>query len=395
MKPGDVIELSVERMSYGAAAVGRYSVGGPEDRPVVVFVDGAAPGERIEARITKQKKNYWEASLVRILTPSGERVTPPCPDFGVCGGCQWQHLSYAAQLRAKADVLLHQVQRATHLPREKLESLLVTHGAVNPFRYRARVQARGNGKGIGYFKAGSREIVHTEDCLIIRPEIRRAWDNFQATKPLTELSRKEGMFKVEWTLTETGQVREAINQEHAALGFTQINPEQNEVLRTVVEKAVLEGTGGRDLLLDLYAGDGNLSRKLSPRFERTVCVETHGLGRTAERLFQHLEITDVSQLPGGVTHVSEDVGDFLRSPRFKTLKPNAIIADPPREGLAGTAALIAQRHVPTVVLVSCDPSTLARDLAAFIDTYEIQRLHLVDMFPQTYHLEIAAVLHRL
>jgi 23S rRNA (uracil1939-C5)-methyltransferase len=232
----------------------------------------------------------------------------------------------------------------------------------------------------------------------LRPELQRSWNLFAMTKPLGELARKEGMFKVEWTLTETGQIREAVNLEHAALGFTQINPEQNEVLRAIVEHAVLEGTGSRDMLLDLYAGDGNLSRRLAPRFERTVCVESHGPGRPPEKLFQQLEITEggdlLSKLEGGVTHVSEEVEAFLRSPRFKNIKPNALIADPPREGLLSTAALIAQRHAPTVVLVSCDPSTLARDLAAFTDTYKIQRLHLVDMFPQTFHLEAVVALRR-
>jgi 23S rRNA (uracil1939-C5)-methyltransferase len=374
------IEVQIERMSFGPAAVGRVRLPG-EDRALVVFVEGAAPGELVRARVTRKDKNYWEAKLVEILRRSPDRIEPPCPVFGRCGGCQWQHLDYAAQVRAKEEILLHQLQRATRLEPEALRAKLTAHPAKNPFGYRTRLQVHGNRRGIGFFAPGSHEVVPTHECLVAHPDIRRAWAEFAAHRPLGELSRATGGFKVEWTRTDSGQVMEAINRKHGAFGFTQVNAEQNaELVRVVTE---LAGTG--DVLLDLYGGDGNLSERLLDRFPKILSVDSFNRG-----------IDPTTASPGaGRTFIRQDVEAFLverRLPEWGIDRVDCVIADPPRNGLRGTSSLISGLKAPRIILVSCDPATLSRDLSVLLGPYSVDRIHLIDMFPQTYHMETVVLL---
>src|SRR5262249_1858215 len=157
-------------------------------------------------------------------------VAPPCPVFEKCGGCQWQHLSYEAQLRAKEEIVLHQLHRTAKLDLADLKSKLKVHAAKNPLGYRARLQLHGDKQGIGFFATGSHKIVHTENCIVAHPQIQEAWAKFLRARPLAELAKATGQFKVEWTRTDSGQLLESFNRKHGALGFTQINPEQNAVL---------------------------------------------------------------------------------------------------------------------------------------------------------------------
>ena len=372
--PGDTLEVDVERMSFGSAAVGRVVLAAGE-KPLVVFVEGAAPCERVKARITRVRKNHVEALTETVIKPSPSRTTPPCHHFGACGGCQWQHLTYDAQLAAKTDVLIHQIARGTHIPEGNLRSRLQVHGAKSPLGYRARLQARGEGPHIGFYKAASKDLVPIDECPIARPEIRAAWHHFKRPKP---------PFKVEWTLLPDGSVRETLNQPHAAEGFTQVNPEQNAVLVDLVAGAARASGGER--LLDLYGGDGNLTNAITADFTHIVSVEAYGPGEPASAL--------KAPLAPGRHFVRERVEAFLDAKSMQRFAAfDVIIADPPREGLVGPiAGRIARLGAPTLILVSCDPSTLARDLAAFTADYEIKQLHLVDMFPQTFHIESVSVL---
>lgn len=386
MEIGELLDLETERMSFGPAAVARHRPSG-EERAVVVFVEGAAPREAIRARLTRRHKNYWEAELVEVLRPSPDRVVPPCPVFGRCGGCQWQHLSYPAQLRAKEEILLHQIERATRIPQNELKTKLSVHGAKSQYGYRARLQARGDRQGLGFFAPGSHTIVHTQECLVADPAIREAWSELLETGKHAELAAPTGQFKIEWTKAGT-QVHQAVNREHGALGFTQINPEQNQVLVDVVTE-LARGAPGRGMLLDLYSGDGNLSEKLVADFGRTVCVDEHTGQDPAE----------IKNLPEkGRVFVRSGVEEFLRDGYLQSWLESAsasgvgcAITDPPRNGLREVASRVAGLRTPRIILVSCDPATLARDLTAFTSSggadYRIDEIHLIDMFPQTFHLE--------
>ena len=392
---GDILELEIERMSFGPAAVARYQIPGAS-KPVVVFVRGAAPQDVVRAKITKCSKNFWDAQAIEVLKPSPLRVTPPCSVFDQCGGCQWQHMSYDAQVSSKKDVLLHQIQRATQLDGKFLDSITTVHAAPNPLGYRTRIQARGDAKGLGFYQESSRQLIHVNECIVCHPKIREAWSQFLENKPLKQLSQNKmsrddldkGQFKVEWTLTESGDVLEAINREHAALGFTQINPEQNEVMiRVVSELATSQGALQGNFLLDLYAGAGNLSKGLTRHFTNVICVEAYA--PQWAKVHENQDSLATSLAPGQ-TLIRERVESFLKAKHWQQWGfkgPDCIIADPPRAGLEGTAAQIASLKAKRVVLVSCEPSTLARDLREFLPHYEMESIHLVDMFPQTYHIE--------
>ncbi|MBI3558104.1 MAG: class I SAM-dependent RNA methyltransferase [Deltaproteobacteria bacterium] len=379
MNTGDTIELNIDRMSFGPAAVGRIQPAG-EERAIVVFVEGACPNERALVKLTKNHKSYWQAQLVSIIEPSSERTQPPCPVFQRCGGCQWQHLSYPAQVAAKTEILIHQLNRATRIPSEELKAKLQVHGAFSPYGYRARLQVHGDGKGIGFFAPASHSIVHAGRCLVAHPDIQNAWSDFLANRPLAELAKATGQFKIEWTRTPNGQVKEALNRKHAADGFTQVNPEQNEVLI----KIVADRAKGGKLLLDLYGGDGNLTNSLTGSFENILSVDSYNDGADP--------ISVQAPLKPGRLFVREKVEDFLSDQRWRDWgfegAIDCIVTDPPRDGLREAAGHIADLQAPRVILVSCDPSTLARDLTAFTSSrYQVDAIHLIDMFPQTYHLE--------
>lgn len=383
MQVNEVIELEIESMSFGPAAVARHG----ESR-AVVFVTGAIPGEKVRARLTKKYKNYWEAELVEVLSSSPDRIAPPCAVFEKCGGCQWQFMTYEAQVRAKKEILVHQLKRTARLPLEEIESKLTVHPAKNPFGYRARLQVHGDARGLGFYGSRTHDIVHTDKCLVAHPDVQKAWDEFRASRPLAELAKATGQFKVEWTRTETGQLREAINRKHGALGFTQVNLEQNEVLKDLV-KTLASKAPKHDVLFDLYGGDGNLSRNLSGTFARTACVDLFNQGADPADLN--------GELKPGLSLINAKVEDFLVNQYWRDWgveRPDCVIADPPRDGMRDAASKVAALNASRVVLVSCDPSTLARDLTAFSTSYSIDAIHLVDMFPQTYHLETVVALSR-
>ncbi len=377
MRTGDQIEVTIERMSHGEQAIARHPQA--DGRAIVIFVNGGAPGEKALVRLTKQNKKYWESEIVMVVSPSKDRVKPPCPVFGKCGGCDWQHLSYPAQMEAKKDYVLFQLEKSLKMQKSTLEEKLTLHPAKNPFNYRARVQVRGNAKGLGFFGRGSNDLIKVEKCAVVRPEIQETWETFARTRPLPELAGKAGQFKVEWSLTETGQIHESLNKDHAAIGFTQINPEQNNVLQDIVTNSITQ-CPTKDLLFDLYGGEGNLSRKVKG-FAKTYCVDAYNSGTP---------VTEISKTADGLTIINARTREFLLEKSWlhwgkKT--PDCVIADPPRNGLEECAEPIAKLGAQNVILVSCDPNTLARDLAAFITKYTVTAIHVLDMFPQTHHIE--------
>lgn len=385
MKVNDILEIEIDRMSFGPAAVGRIALEG-QSRAMVIFVEGALPGERASVKLTRSHKSYWEAELVKVLRPSPERVQPPCPVFGRCGGCQWQHLAYPAQVRAKEQILIHQLSRATRISEDELRSRLKSHPAPSAFGYRARLQARGDERGIGFFAAASHSIAYTDHCPVAHPDIQKAWSTFLLERPLRELAKATGQFKIEWTREDNGQVLEALNRKHGAFGFTQVNPEQNQILTSIT--AELAGSGG--VLFDLYGGNGNLSDRLASKFRQIISVDSFNDGGDPAT-------TKVPE--AGRVFVKQGVEEFLNEQRWRDWgisKVDCVIADPPRNGLREAAGQIAGLNTPRILLVSCDPSTLARDLTTFTSgtssRYRVERIHLIDMFPQTYHLETVVLL---
>jgi 23S rRNA (uracil1939-C5)-methyltransferase len=368
------LELLITDLARAGPGVGRDAEGR------VVFVPYAAPGDRVRVRITGREKRYAQAELIEVLEPSSERVKPPCAVFGRCGGCQWQHLPYSLQWRTKLRGARHALERVGlrgHPLLERLEEL----PAQRVWEYRNRVQLRGEGSQLGFYATGSHELVPIQRCEIARPEINAALAAIRE-----EGQAKLRAYKVEVEVLPDGSVRRTWNASHAAGGFRQVHDEQNASLQAWVASAASAGS----CLLDLYGGSGNLSTGLADRHPAIHCVDIsapEGTPGPRETYRYHRSAV----LP------------WLESRAQKALAtlpaetPRAALLDPPREGLGAELKRIAERlegfGVRELVLVGCDPDSWARDTFRLTQRgWKLERIGVLDLFPQTRHIEGLALL---
>jgi 23S rRNA (uracil1939-C5)-methyltransferase len=384
-----VNEVRIEKWVYGGDALARL-----EGR--VVLAPFVLPGEL--ARIEAGKDIH--ASLIEVMEPAPERVAAPCPLFGRCGGCHYQHAPYEYQLARKAEILREQLRRVGKI--DYAGEIEVVSGS--PLGYRNRSQFHIDDGRIGYLAARSHELVEvTGDCPISSPRVNQALGSFR--KMLTEPRFPKFVHSIEVFTNETEvQINvlesdrpvarsfyEALGSSVAidyetAVGTFRVSPRSFfQVNRHLVEALVenaLHGASG-STALDLYAGVGLFAVPLAKKFETVTAVEA---GSSAAR---DLEVNaERAEVKIGVELAR--VEDYLAK---LTQAPDFVLADPPRAGLGKAVAgdlrrLGAQR----LTIVSCDPATLARDLAGLLEVYKLERLTLVDLFPQTYHLEAVAEL---
>jgi 23S rRNA (uracil1939-C5)-methyltransferase len=341
----------------------------------VVFVPFTAPGDEIEVNLLKTTKNYSEGEISKLIHPSELRVTPPCPVFGKCGGCAWQHLPYELQFETKTKGLLHALKRAgvetETVPLDKLP-------ADETYGYRNRIQLRGDpdDKTLGFYIRGQNSIVPIEQCPIARKEINDALPGLAAAG----FQKFKEEFKLEIEVLENGKVRHVFNEGHAAFGFRQVNDTQNEKLKAWVATHVLDA----ELLLDLYGGHGNLSLPLQSRFSEIRCVDVSVPETRSSFPNFHYEKKDI--LKWSRSHEA--------NPTFA--KRTSVILDPPREGLGAhfseIEAKISKYPVQSLILVGCDVDSFVRDTSRFVKQgYRLARLGVLDLFPQTPHVESLAL----
>jgi 23S rRNA (uracil1939-C5)-methyltransferase len=380
---GEIV-VDVTGLAPGGEAVGRQ-VGGAHDGRVT-FVVLAAPGERVRARLVREKGRVAWAELVAIERPSPERVQPPCPLFGRCGGCQWQHVPRSAQLEAKRRI----VERA-------LRTVVTEVRAVGPdygYRDRARLTV-GEGdaeeRPVGFRAWRSHDIVDVPACPLLSAPLAAALprlrEEARQREPGTELvvqAGREGVVARVGTrsyqggLPVEGEALADVAEPGSpplripAGAFAQVGAAANAALVA----AVLEQVGpapGRTL--ELYAGSGNFTRHLVQRGEVLASdADQSALARGRE------------QVPAA---------RWLEAPRPRDVGPvDTVVADPPREGLdpANLALAILGRRL---VYVSCDPQTLGRDAQRLVSAgFALQRVVALDLMPQTYHVEVVATFQR-
>ncbi len=361
MKVGDRIEIQIDRLSYdGGRGVGRLN-------DFVFFVAGTSPDELVEADIVELKKNFGVAKLRRLVRAGPSRRKAPCPVYDSCGGCVWQHISYPEQITQKQNQLAFALKKV--LPPEMANPKIIS--SPNEFRYRNRVQLHVSGEKIGFFAAGTNDLVEINDCLIADERLFKGL-NWRAPE------FKSGR-KVEIALDNAGRrVLRNLSEEESV--FSQVNTEQNEILkRTVVDWA--RSTTPPKSIYDLYCGDGNLSFALLAELpvERFTGVEfsSAAVARAKAK----------NQYGLGVQFRAQDVQAFLAKTRI--LDPETlIVADPPRAGLGSQVCADLLRLRPDhIIYVSCNLSTLARDLTALTADYKVAALVGLDMFPQTEYIE--------
>lgn len=366
----------------------------------VVFTPFVLPGEAVEAERTEARKHVQRARLLRIEEPSPDRVAPPCPVFGRCGGCQYQHATYDAQLRLKRDILVETLRRVGKI---EFDAGQIAIESAEPFGYRNRAQFHFDGGRVGYREMNSRRLVGVGQCPIGSPKINeilaklnrmvrdRRWPRFIGSLEVFTDERQ-----VQWNVLESqqpvakrffdwlaeevpgtvsGPLEYAVNEDLFQVSGTSFFQVNRFLLPRLAELAIGEASGA--VAWDLYAGVGLFSLPLARRFERVVAVEA---GRSAADLRHNAE-----RARARVEVASEQAEVFLAKAKSA---PDFALADPPRAGLGkAAAARLAELRPRTMVIVACDPATLARDLAALQPVYEIERITMVDLFPQTFHLE--------
>jgi 23S rRNA (uracil1939-C5)-methyltransferase len=381
MESNDDLDVEVERILPGG--MGLAHAGGK-----TIFVSLAAPGDRVRVRIEREQGNVLFASIVEILTPSPVRVEPPCPYFGRCGGCDFQQLTYEAQLAAKAEIIRDCLHRIARL--EKVPDIVVTPSPDN-WRYRVRAtwQIDKEQRTIGYYERGSRRVCDVVDCAVLRPELQKKLEEVRATewnffphdlKHLDAVAGENGVslapaFAEFYTNELSLTIRDEVYHYNAE-SFFQINP---SLLASLIEAALGDVTGAG--ALDLYCGVGLFTLPLARQFQNVIGVEANApAARFARRNLQRAGLTNARVITATVT-------DWFRS---ATPGPvDLVLLDPPRAG-AESAVIrgILKLQPVQISYVSCNPATLARDLKKLIaGGYVVNSIAAFDLFPQTHHVE--------
>ncbi|HEY8965516.1 MAG TPA: class I SAM-dependent RNA methyltransferase [Candidatus Methylacidiphilales bacterium] len=376
----DLLTLTIENLAFGGEGIAR-------DGGRVIFVPFTAPGDVIEARLVEEKKTFARAEIVRIVTPGPDRTAPPCPYHyqgpgqpkqGACGGCQYQHLTYEAELKAKAGHVAEALVRIGKLALPEGEAFEPILASPQPYGYRNRITVHrsegGKGNRIGFHRAGSNEVVDIPHCLIAAPEVNDAL----AVLRRTELAPKRG------------RAAHFTRPTHFSLRHPDLPPsafhQVNLFLLGPLRDLVTEWTGNGHRLVEGYCGGGFFTQALADRFASIAGIESDA---RALRDARRKPLPNVEWIEGTV---EEKLADALAKE-----EADALLLDPPREGLAPGAvqAILDAAPAPKkIVYVSCNPATLARDGAKLAARYALKRVRPVDLFPRTAQVETVTLWER-
>jgi len=366
----------------------------------VMLMPFVLPGELVEVEREPKRSGIARGRVRQVLRESPDRVAPPCPYFTRCGGCHYQHASYAAQLAAKRSILAETLARTGHI--EALPEIEVTSG--EPWAYRNRIQLHFENGKLGYREMRSRKLQAIEKCPISSPKLNecigalnrmvreRRWPDFLQTAEfftnetdvqmnVLETGRPLAQRFFDWCAVEIpGLATGVIEYDGYRVGYGSFF-QVNRFLADPLVRAVIGDARGESAL-DLYSGVGFFSIPLARVFDRVTAVES-GVGAARDLEF------NAKRAGVSIDAHSENVDLFLRS---LSRAPDLVIADPPRTGLGKQVVRhLAELKPREIVVVSCDPATLARDAQGLLAAgYSLDRLTLIDLFPQTYHIETIA-----
>ncbi|NIA10804.1 MAG: 23S rRNA (uracil(1939)-C(5))-methyltransferase RlmD [Nitrospiraceae bacterium] len=422
------MKLKVDKLIYGGKGLARLN-------GKAIFVPYTAPGDMILAREIVRKKGYSEAKLERIIEPSKHRIKPKCRYFGRCGGCDWQHVDYETQLNVKKGILEENLQKIGRIKKPNIDEVIPSP----PWNYRNRAQFKVSNGKVGFYEKDSHNVVDIDRCLLLKKDISdiprklKKLLGFISTEPdefhvyssskgevLLKIVFNKKFNKIDLTLEKVREILglnvvgfgiyksnaenlkrikffgrdftyETVGSKYrfrvSADSFFQVNVFQvgnliNEVLRTPESHPFL-------LAGDIYCGVGTLTIPVGRYVNKAFGIESN-FSAVSDALYNK----DIN----GLRNVSfscrqaEDSIDTVRSNN-----PDLIVVDPPRSGLNRNfiEAISKLPRLRNVVYVSCNPSTLARDIAIFHQHgINMERAKLIDMFPQTYHIETIAYLRK-
>jgi len=423
------LNLTIEKLVYGGDGLARLPADA-EGRSKAVFAPFVLEGESVEATIGDDKPSFARAKVDEVLTPSALRVEAPCPYFRRCGGCHYQHTSYEHQLEIKAGILKENLRRIAKL---ELATELKVHPSP-PWNYRNRVRLKVRTApdfAVGYYRFNSHELLGVEKCPISSPLINKAiaclWElgrarTFEASVQEIELFADADDKKILAELycsdpAEERSIEKFSTAFRMALpevtGITAFSMPQGEsperrrissagiaeltyktklasykvsagsffqVNRHLIDELVdivINGQTGKQAL-DLYAGVGLFSSVLAGSFAQVSAVES---SQTSHADLRYNSPPNVK--------VARALTEQYLAIAGRRMQPDLVVVDPPRSGLGGRVLnALAGQKPPRITYVSCDPATLARDLAGLLKSgYHIAEAHLIDLFPQTYHIE--------
>ena len=391
---GDTIEVTTERLAYGGEAIARHN-------GLAVFVPFAAPKERLRVRITERKKNFARAVIDQVLEPSPSRREPPCQYFGVCGGCQLQHITYESQLESKIGFVRDALERIGRIdwPHE----IKIHHAAEFGYRGRAQLKVDRRAGRVGFNRAFSNAMCDVTSCPILVPELSEAigslWSalghaggNDQTLPNRLQVDMAAGETGVAFDPALEGLPHGTLQRSvHGAVygfgpsTFFQANP---GLLEELVDESA--GAESGDVAIDLYAGVGLFTIQLARRFNRVIGVEADTVA--AEFARENISTNQLTNVEFHNSAVEIWLNNLIET---KSPPPDLLLLDPPRNGAAEAIAHIVEANPSRIVYVSCDPTTLARDLRVLLNSgYELSRITAIDLFPQTYHVETVAALAR-
>jgi 23S rRNA (uracil1939-C5)-methyltransferase len=399
VESGTNLEVEVDKLVYGGEGLSRVD-------GQVTLTRFVLPGERAQVVVEERKPGLLRTRLVELRTAAPQRVEPGCPYFGRCGGCHYQHADYETQLAAKRAILVEVLARVGKITApERIETI-----SAEPWQYRNRSQFHIRGSELGYLEGGSHRLCAIERCPISSPKLNDVigalremlrdarWPSFlHSVEAFTNEQDVQINIRVsdrpvaqrffDWCAERIpGYTPAAL--EYPAAGFLyRVGPRSffqvNRHLADALVRAALEGLQGDDAL-DLYAGVGLFSLPMASRFREVTSVES-GSGAVRDLIFNLAR----AGLP---VRVEQNTAETYLNELDRA--PACVLLDPPRAGLGkNVARRLVELRPPEIVIVACDPATLARDLRILLDGgYGLERMTLVDLFPQTFHLETVAVL---
>ncbi|WP_425163935.1 class I SAM-dependent RNA methyltransferase [Candidatus Binatus sp.] len=408
-------QIEISAMTFGPFGVGRHD-------GKAVMVPGAVAGDKLEVEIVSERRDYAVAKIREVVSASADRRVAPCPYLPRCGGCDWQHIDYSAQVRFKGEVVARELGYTLGL---EIDPVGLVEPAPAEFGYRSRIRLRVGAKGVlGFYEAGSNTIVEIDSCMVAEAGIRMPLhlarslgkrveeievvrDNAREVqvahlkKPVSDedLRRAQNVLEADSEIAgivlRAGTSRATVGNTAISIElepelsidvdadlFSQVNRAQNQKLvASVMEMAAIHESSP---VLDLFCGAGNFSLPASRRGARVTGVDDDAgaiaaAARNAERLkFRAAQF---------IAMKASATADFLHRARYR---PEVIILDPPRTGALDLMEPIVKLRAPGVIYVSCDVTTLARDLRVLAGAgYKINRVRGFDFFPNTHHVEIA------
>jgi 23S rRNA (uracil1939-C5)-methyltransferase len=381
----DELDVEVEKLVAGGDGLARFE-------GIPIFIPRSAPGDHLRIRLVERRPDYGRAEIVEILQPGQGRREPPCPFFGSCGGCDLQHLEDDLQVELKVAAVEETLRRIGGLD-EKLPVKVVAGPA---WGYRMRAQFHidsGQGAiGVGYHSRRSSEVVPVDRCPVLVPELESLLSTLPDRLGEDAPRRLDLLVGENDALSSApvvpglphGEVKLQVGDLEYGLDARCFFQAHRQLLPTLVEVAVGQWSG--EEAFDLYAGVGLFSLPLASKYKRVVAVEGDRVAARFAR--RNGRVSRLGQLEV-VSRAIESWIDELPE------KAERVIVDPPRNGLSRRVrAVIGSKAPSRLTYVSCHAGTLARDLRAFSELYSIEELVLLDLFPQTGHMEVVTQLVR-